>query len=91
MYKEMSYEEFVERNRLNAQTNPRKKISYDLQVFEDDNRFTLAIPPLGELIQDDFNGMYKREALYISLENDGEIFKWLCEVHTSILVEDSVN
>jgi len=78
-----NYEQFVKNNRLKAKSNKRRRYSYDLQVFEDDNRFTLGIPPTGELIEDNFVDLSKREALYKSLEG-GEIYNWLCEVRESI-------
>jgi len=77
------YKKFVRSNQLKSDHDVRRSYTYDLQVFEDDFRFTLSIPPTGELIEDDFDGLHKRKSLYQKLDG-GEIYKWLCEVHESI-------
>ena len=79
----LNYQEFVESNSRRAEIDPKRCFHYDLQVYEDDFRFTLAIPP-GVIIEDDFDGLYRRSPLYEQLE-EGEIFKWLCEVHRTIV------
>jgi len=84
-----AYKRFITNNKQQASDNPQKRYTYDLQVYKDDFRFTLAIPPTGELVEDDFNGMYKRKALYQALEDEEEIFNWLEEVHQSILTENN--
>lgn len=80
----ISYQEFVNRNILKTDNDKRKSYQYEIQVYDDNFRFTLAIPP-GGIIEDDFDGLYKRKALYEALEDDGEIYNWLKEVHESIL------
>jgi hypothetical protein len=87
MRKPANYEEFVNSTRLKSELNPFKSYGYDLQVFEDDFRFTLALPP-GVIIEDDFEGLYRRRPLYEQLE-EGEIFNWLCEVHRAIMEEQN--
>lgn len=85
MSKPITYDEFVTRNRKLAEIDPDKHFHYDLQVFKDDYRFTLAVPP-GVIIEDDFEGLYMRWPLYMQME-DGEIFRWLCEVHRTIMMD----
>ena len=84
MNNKLTYEEFTSSNRERAAQDPRRHFHYDLQIFEDDFRFTLAVPP-GVIIEDDFEGIYKRWPLYQQMEKDGEILKWLCEVHRRIV------
>ena len=83
MRRPINYKQFVHSNHLRSNLDTRKAYTYDLQVYDDDFRFTLAIPPTGEIIEDNFDGLYKRKGLYLQLEN-GEIYDWLCEVHASI-------
>jgi hypothetical protein len=78
--------EFVSSNKLRSDLNPQESYTYDLQVYADEFRFTLSIAPKGEVIGDDFEGVYKRKPLYQLIEN-GEIYDWLCEEHKSILEE----
>lgn len=85
MRKPANYKEFVNSTRLKSELNPYKSYGYDLQIFEDDFRFILTIPP-GHLIEDDFDGLYKRSALYQFME-DGEIYDWLVEIHRSIIAD----
>lgn len=83
-----TYKKFIANNKQQASDNPNKGHTYDLQVYKDEFRFTLAIPPTGAIIEDDFCRIYKRKALYQALEGHGEIFNWLEEVHQSIQAED---
>ena len=84
-----TYKKFITNNKQKASNNPNKGHTYDLQVYKDDFRFTLALPPTGEIIEDDWDGIYKRKAMYQALEYDGEIFNWLEEVHQSIQAEET--
>ena len=84
----INYKKFVATNKQKASDNPQKGHTYDLQVYKDDFRFTLAIPPTGEVIEDNFKGIYTRKALYLSLE-DGEIFEWLDELYQTIQAEEN--
>jgi len=79
----LDYSIFISTHVTKAGNNPNRGHTYDLKVFNDDLHFSLAIPPCGVIIQDDFESMYFRGALYNKLE-DGEIFEWLKEVHESI-------
>lgn len=81
----ITYEEFVSSNKKRAEKDPKKHFHYDLQIYDDDFRFTLAVPP-GVIIEDDFLGLYRRRPLYDQLE-EGEIFNWLCVVHRTIMVD----
>lgn len=78
------YRLFVKRNKERIEQNKQSSYTYDLQIFDDDSRFTLSLPPTTHLIEDDFNNFHKRKGLYISLEK-GEVFDWLCEVHQEII------
>jgi hypothetical protein len=88
MRKPRNYSEFVNSNRLKAELDPGKTHTYDLQVYKDDFRFTLSLPPYGEVIEDDFEGLHKRKAFYLMLD-DGIIFDWLCEIQRKILKDGS--
>lgn len=83
MRKPSNYNEFVNSNKLRAELDPNKSYTYDLQVYKDDFRFTLALPPNGEVIEDDFEGLHKRKAFYLMLD-DGVIYDWLCELDRKI-------
>jgi hypothetical protein len=78
------YQESVNHNKIKAELDPRKTHTYDLQIYKDDFRFTLSLPPNGEVIEDDFEGLIKRKAFYMMLEN-GEIYDWICEIQYKIL------
>lgn len=90
MRKPANYSEFVNSNKLRADLDQGKGHTYDLRVYKDDFRFTLSIPPTGEVIEDDFDGLHKRKAFYQMLD-DGAIYEWLCEVHSKILKESYAN
>jgi len=79
----LDYSIFISTHVAKSTNNVNKGHTYDLKIYKDDLHFSLAIPPCGVLIQDDFEGMYSRSSLYNLLE-DGEIFKWLIEVHEKI-------
>ena len=86
--RESEYVSFVIDSKNHAANDHRKSYHYDLKLFEDNFRFTLAMPPTGQIIEDDFEGLYKRKQLYQNLE-DGEIYDWLVEFHESILDEQN--
>lgn len=90
MRRPANYSEFVNSNKLRADLDPGKGHSYDLQVYKDDFRFTLSLPPDGEVIEDDFEGLHKRKAFYLMLD-DGVIYDWLCEIQRKILKESFTN
>jgi hypothetical protein len=46
----------------------------------------LSLPPNGEVIEDDFEGIHKRKAFYLMLD-DGAIYDWLCDIQRKILEE----
>jgi len=81
-----NYFEFVNSNKLKAELDPGKTHTYDLQVYADDFRFTLSLPPNGEVIEADFEGIHKRKAFYLMLD-DGAIYDWLCDIQRKILEE----
>ncbi|MDX2362213.1 MAG: hypothetical protein QNK23_15500 [Crocinitomicaceae bacterium] len=86
MRKPSNYSEFVNSNKLRSEFDSGKGHTYDLRVYKDDFRFTLSIPPDGEVIEDDFGGLHRRKAFYLMLDH-GEVFDWLCDVHQKILTE----
>ncbi len=86
MRKPRNYSEFVNSNKLRSNLDPGKGHTYDLRIYKDDFRFTLSLPPNGVVIEDDFEGLHKRKALYLMMD-DGVIYDWLCEVQRSILEE----
>jgi len=79
----LDYSIFISTHVAKATKNPNKGHTYDLKVYKDNLHFSLALPPNGIIIQDDFENMYYRGALYCTLEG-GEIFEWLKEIHETI-------